>query len=352
MSLNNIDIKCLLFIAVCLFSASTVGQDSSAGNTAAAQNAAIAKKMGIAPHESLDSLALAPGQLTAMPTISGEKADSDTFTRELIRVQWRFNDPIDLYIIKPKGIVKPRVVFYLYGYPTETSRFRDESYCERITYGGVAAIGFVSAMTGHRYHDRPMKEWFVSELEESLTLSVHDVQMILSYLKQRGDLDLSGVGIFGQGSGGTIALLAASVDSRIRAVDVLDPWGDWPQWIAKSSLIPDTERSAYLKPSFLTSVAPLDPVKYLPKLTEQAIRLQYRSDDSVTPPEAAAKIASAAPSSAQVVHYASDKEMYQNTSGGRLFNWLKAQLQPDKGTSYSSTVHPSTAGTVSKELQQ
>lgn len=351
MVLNNIRAKFWLFLALYFFSVHVLGQDSPAANMAAAQNAEIAKKMGIAPHESLDSLALAPGQLTTKPPIPGEKADFDTFTRELVRVQWRLNDPIDLYIVKPKGVVKPQVVLYLYSYPTETSRFRDEGYCQRITSGGVAAIGFVSALTGQRYHDRPMKEWFVSELEESLTLSVHDVQMIISYLKQRGDLDMNDVGVFGQGSGGTIALLAASVDSRIRAVDVLDPWGDWSQWIAKSSLIPETERSAYLKPSFLASVASVDPVKYLPKLTQQAVRLQYRSDDSVTPAEVSAKIAAAAPSNAQIVHYASGKDMYVSTSGGRLFDWLKTQLK-EKGASYSSSVHSSAAGTVSQLPQQ
>ncbi len=54
-----------------------------------------------------------------------------------------------------------------------------------------------------------MKEWFVSELQESLVESTHDVQMIINYLSTRGDLDMDRVGMFGQGSGGAIAILAA-----------------------------------------------------------------------------------------------------------------------------------------------
>lgn len=351
MSVNGKILKILLCLVLSVFAINALGQESSTNKRTAAQSA-LAKKTGIAPHESLDSLALAPGQLTALPVITGEKSDFDKFTRELIQVQWRDNDPIDLYVIRPKGIARPRAVLYLYSYPTENNRFRDEGYCERITFGGVAAIGFVSALTGHRYHDRPMKEWFVSELPEALTLSVHDVQMVLDYLKQRGDLDLSDIGIFGQGSGATIAILAASVDSRIRKLDLLDAWGDWPVWMAKSSLVPDAERKAYLKPNFLASVAPLDPTRYLPKLTQQAIRLQYRSDDTVTPPGAAAKIAAAAPSGAQIVHYASAKEMYQATSGGRLFDWIKGQ---SKGTAKvapdPSSVRPSTADASSQQSQ-
>src|ERR1022692_4628664 len=76
--------------------------------------------------------------------------------------------------------------------------------------------GFVSALTGQRYHDRPMKEWFVSELPEALGSSVHDVQMILNYLADRNDLDMTRVGMYGQGSGGTIAILAASADPRLK----------------------------------------------------------------------------------------------------------------------------------------
>src|ERR1035441_1223230 len=49
----------------------------------------------------------------------------------------------------------------------------------------------------------------------SLALTVHDVQMVLNYLETRGDLDMSRVGMFGQGSGGAIAVLAAAADSRI-----------------------------------------------------------------------------------------------------------------------------------------
>jgi iron complex outermembrane receptor protein len=80
----------------------------------------------------------------------------------------------------------------------------------RATEGGFAAIGFVSALTGHRFHNRSMKEWFISELQEALGTSVHDVPMILNYLSTRGDLDMDNIGMFGQGSGGAIAILAAS----------------------------------------------------------------------------------------------------------------------------------------------
>src|SRR5208282_5119291 len=294
----------------------------------------VASQTGISTHpaignvEKWSSLSLAGSELHPEEPFVGEKDDLPQFTRELIQVKWRLGDPIDLYVIKPKGVVRPPVVLYLYSYPTENDRFRDDSYCVRITTDGFAAVGFVSALTGHRYHTRPMKEWFVSELQEALGSSVHDVQMILNYLSTRDDLDTSKVGMFGAGSGGTIAILAAAADSRIKAIDLLDPWGDWPEWMAKSEIIPDEERPNYVKPEFLKKVAPLDPVEWLPQLKSQHIRMQYVMDDEITPKAAKERIESALPSAAQFVRYDNAREFFGAVSGGRLFQWVKGQLRP------------------------
>ena len=173
------------------------------------------------------------------------------YTMELLQVQWRWGDPIDLYVMKPKGVKKPPVILYLYGYPTDTDIFRNEAYEELVTKNGFAAVGFVSALTGHRYHDRPMKEWFLSELQECLATSAHDVQMVLNYLAARDDLDMNRVGMFAQGSGASIAILASAVDPRIKVLEALDPWGDWPTWMATSPFVPEDERADYVKPEFL-----------------------------------------------------------------------------------------------------
>ena len=209
--------------------------------------------------EDWSSLSLANSELIPEPPLLGEKYDHPQFTRELLQVKWRQGDPIDLYVIRPKGVAHPPAILYLYSYPSETEVFRGDTYCANVTKGGFAAVGFVSALTGHRYTNRPMKEWFVSELQEALGSSVHDVQMILNYLATRGDLDMSRIGMFGVGSGGTIAILAAAADPRIKTIDVIDPWGDWPDWMAKSSLIPEVERPRYLTPEFLKKVAASGP---------------------------------------------------------------------------------------------
>jgi dienelactone hydrolase len=78
-------------------------------------------------------------------------------------------------------------------------------FCKRLVSKGFAVIGFVSSLTGQRYHDRSMKEWFVIELRENLSTAVHDVQTILNHLSRRPDPDILRVGIYGQRSEGSLS---------------------------------------------------------------------------------------------------------------------------------------------------
>lgn len=280
-------------------------------------------------NENLDSLSLEGSNLIPEKPVVGEKDETPEFTRELIQVRWRFADPIELYVIRPKGVEKPPIVLYLYSYPSETDRFRDDDYCRRATKGGFAAIGFVSELTGQRYHGRAMKHWFVSELQEALVTSTHDVQMILNYLSTRGDLNMDRVGMMGAGSGATIAILAASVEPRIRTLDLVDPWGDWPDWMAYSARIPDTERPNYIKPDFLKGVAPFDPIELLPKLKSLPVRLELVTDDITVPVSCQKKIESAAAQgSVQVIKFDTTKALLDASAGGKHFQWIKDQLAP------------------------
>jgi hypothetical protein len=229
--------------------------------------------------------------------------DYPGYTSELLQVQWRAGDPIDLYVMKPKGVKKPPVILYLYGYPTDTDVFRRDEYEELVTRNGCAAVGFVSALTGHRYHNRPLKQWFLSEMQESLATSAHDVQMVLNYLAARGDLDMNRVGMFAQGSGASIAILASAVDARIKVLEAIDPWGDWPAWMATSPFVPENERADYVKPEFLKKVATLEPLEWLPKIQAKKFRLDQEQFDTVTPKVIQEKLRAAAPAGASVMLY-------------------------------------------------
>jgi hypothetical protein len=277
--------------------------------------------------EDFTSPGLSGSNLKPVRALIGYVNDYPGYTVELTQVQWRWGDPLDLYVMKPKGISKPPVILYLYGYPSDTDRFKDERFQNSVTKDGFAAVGFVSALTGHRYHDRPMKEWFVSELQEYLATSAHDVQMVLNYLATRDDLDLTRVGMFAQGSGASIGILASAVDPRIRVLDTLDPWGAWPAWMTSSTLIPEEERAEYMKPEFLKKAAALEPVEWLPKIQAQKFRLQDAIFETNTPKSAKEKLRGAVPAAATVTIYKTPEEFNAIVRGKTELEWIQRELR-------------------------
>lgn len=285
--------------------------------------------------EDWNSPALSDSRLKSVRPLAGFVSETPRYTVELLQLQWRWGDPIDLYVMKPKGVKNPPVILYLYGFPTGTDVFRNDAYEELVTKDGFAAVGFVSALTGHRYHDRPMKEWFISDLQECLATSAHDVQMVLNYLGARGDLDMNRVGMFAQGSGASIAILASAVDPRIKVLEALDPWGDWPTWMATSPFVPDDERAEYVKPEFLKKVAGLDPVNWLPNIQAKKFRLDNELFETNTPQAAKEKLRAAVPAGTSVILYKTFQEFKPAFEGGKNLEWIQHELQllPESGAS-------------------
>ena len=285
--------------------------------------------------EDWTSPALTNSHFIPVRPLAGFVDDEPRYTVELLQLQWRWGDPLDLYVMKPKGVKKPPVILYLYSYPTDIDVFRNDAYEELVTKNGFAAVGFVSALTGHRYHDRPMKQWFLSELQECLATSAHDVQMVLNYLAARADLDMNRVGMFAQGSGASIAILASAVDPRIKVLEALDPWDDWPTWMATSPFVPEDERADYVKPEFLKKAAALEPVDWLPKIQAKKFRLDNELFETNTPKDAKEKLRAAAPAGASVLLYKNMEEFKVGFQDGKNLEWIQHELQslPEPGAS-------------------
>jgi hypothetical protein len=262
------------------------------------------------------------------------------YTVELLQLQWRWGDPIDVYVVKPKGVKNPPVILHLYGYPADTDPYKNEIFQTALIKDGFAAVGFVSALTGHRYHDRPMKEWFISELQECLATTAHDVQMILNYLATRGDLDMNRVAMFGQGSGASIAILASAVDPRIKVLDVLDPWGDWPAWMATSPFVPEDERAAYVKPEFLRKAAVLEPLDWMPKIQAKEFRFQQTVFETDTPKAVKEKLRSAVPAGTPVVIYNSLQEFKAAFPNSTNLDWIRRELKSLPESAVASEASP------------
>jgi len=265
--------------------------------------------------------------LIAEKPVVAEREELDSFYREMIRLKWRLADPVDIFLLRPKGVEKPPVVLFLYSFPQGIGRFREDSFCRSVIAHGYAVVGFESALTGERYRLRPMREWFVSELPEALACTTHDVQYILDYLETRSDLDTRRIGMFGQGSGATIALLAAAADSRIKAVDAVNPWCDFPQWITHTSHVTEDERPQLMKEEFLKRLEPLDPVRWIGRLSGRKVRLQIIGGQDKVPQSCLEKLAQSAPPNCEVLRYP-DPRAHQREDGHSPHHaWMAKHLK-------------------------
>jgi hypothetical protein len=325
------------------------------GRTAAQQDGASSGKKGetqvdinSAPRPEKENWGVLDDLKTGLVSTAVAELQRDEepgFVRQLLRVEWRLTDPIDVWVIRPKVAGKVPVILYLYGYPDAGEHFRDNGWCKRATADGFAAVGFVSALTDYRFRFRPLRQWFVSELAESVGTTVHDVQLLVNLLADRGDMEMDHVGLFGMGSGATIAILAAHADPRIKSLDLLDPWGDWPDWLKESPVVSDDERSKYLSPEFLKSVAGLDPVAYLPSLKTPGLRLQQTLSEPESPTVAKERIAASLPNPSQLVKYKNAQDLLKAWETSGLSGWLKQQMRlqsPNGGSGESAAANSRT----------
>jgi len=150
---------------------------------------------------------------------------------------------------------------------------------------------------------------------------------MIDYLETRDDLDTGRIGIFGQGSGGAISILAAAADHRIMAIDVMNPWGDWPDWLARSPVVPNEERADYTSAAFLEKVKPLDPLRWMDQLADRPFRVQETLFDEAVPDEVRRKMQEALPKTGQFASYADLNTYRANVSSdGRMLDWMQDQL--------------------------
>lgn len=341
-SWNNKKRATVLALAAALSSSVLTGQSTSPVQANAKQQTEIKQNQrnkksepkAFVYDEDFELLPLKRNSLKTDMAIIGEIDDKPglPYVRERWHLEWRPGDPIDVYILKPRGVEKPPVVLYLYSFPQDTDRFKTDSWGGYATGNGFAAVGFVSALTGHRLEHRPPRDDFFTQFPEAIGASVHDVQMILNFLETRREFDLARVGMFGQGSGGAIALLASAVDARIKAVDVLTPWGDWPTFIKESSFVPMEDRLVINTPAMLESMAKLDPVLWLPKVQAKSLRIQNVRKDGHMPDAAQERMEKAAPELAEINQYGDAAALVPASANGRLLDWIKNSLEPAGNT--------------------
>ncbi|MBA3882061.1 MAG: dienelactone hydrolase family protein [Chthoniobacterales bacterium] len=150
---------------------------------------------------------------------------------------------------------------------------------------------------------------------------VKELRRALDILLAQPNIDAQRVAYVGHDFGAMYGALAAAVDDRVRAFVFMAGTQSFGDWFLYGK--PKLEGEA--RQRFVDELAPLDPVRYLPKLKIPKL-LQFADDDEHVSKERADALAAAAQEPKTVRIYHAGHELNDEATRERI-EWLKQQLK-------------------------
>ncbi len=149
---------------------------------------------------------------------------------------------------------------------------------------------------------------------------VKELRHALDVLLSLPGVDPQRVAFVGHDFGAMYGVLAAASDTRIKVFVFMAGTQSFSDWFLYGK--PKLEGEERQK--FVDQLAPLDPIRYLPKL-KMRILLQFANDDEHVPKERADALAAAANDSKMVRFYSGKHELNEEATNERIA-WLKKEL--------------------------
>lgn len=216
------------------------------------------------------------------------------------------------------GSASPAVLFvHWYGPPEPTSN-RTQFIPDGIA---LAGLGITSLLI-----DTP---WSVPEYFKTRTRAedyarsvrqVRDLRRALDVLVSQPGIDAARVAYVGHDFGAMYGTLAAAHDPRITHVVFMAGTASFSDWFLYGP--PALEGDA--RDRFVKELAPLDPVRWLPRLRGPLL-MQFADNDEHVPAKRRELLAAAAPAGADVRVYKAGHELNTEATRDRLA-WLRQQL--------------------------
>jgi cephalosporin-C deacetylase-like acetyl esterase len=214
---------------------------------------------------------------------------------------------------------RPAVLFVHWYEPPRPTSNRTEFLAEAVD---LAALGVTSLLI-----DAPWasERWFPTrDSEKDYDFSVQqvkDLRRALDVLLAQPGIDKTRVALVGHDFGAMYGALAAAADPRVAAFIYMAGTRSFSDWFL---FAPKREGAA--KDAFVATLAPLDPIKYLPKIAPRPILLQFGTKDQFVKNEAATAMADAIMGPKTVKTYDFEHELTYQARLDRLA-WLKEQLK-------------------------
>jgi len=225
---------------------------------------------------------------------------------------------------KMSSAARPAILFvHWFGPPAPTSN-RTQFIPDAIELGKEDAVSLLidTPWSDSEYFEKRTRDGDYARSVQQ----VKDLRRALDVLRSRPSVDQARVAFVGHDFGAMYGVLAASVDPRVRAFVFMAGTRSFSDWF----LYGPPKLTGGAKESFIAELAPLDPIRYLPRL-KTPILLQFGDRDFHVSNERAKALAEAAPEPKTVLTYATEHELNEEATRDRIA-WLKKQLmnKPDR----------------------
>ncbi|MGI8819542.1 MAG: alpha/beta hydrolase family protein [Chthoniobacterales bacterium] len=214
---------------------------------------------------------------------------------------------------------RPAVLFvHWYGPPAASSN-RSQFLPDAIELAKAGAVSLLIDTPWSRpeyFQERKREDDFARSVEQ-----VKDLRRALDVLVSQPNVDRQCVAYVGHDFGAMYGALAAAADLRVRFFVFIAGTQSFSDWFLYGPKPPEDVRQ-----KFIEEMAPLDPIRYLPKI-QGPVLLQFADHDEHVTKERAEALAAAAPEPKAVRVYHSDHEIRNDTARRDRLAWLKENLK-------------------------
>ncbi len=213
---------------------------------------------------------------------------------------------------------RPAILFVHWYEPPNPTSNRTEFVPDAME---LAASGVVSLLM-----DTPWSEpsWFPkrdgNKDYETSVGQVKELRRALDVLLEQPGIDRRRVALVGHDFGAMFGALAVAVDPRPTHFVYMAGTAKFTDWYLFTP-----KREGADRESFVARLAPLDPVKFLPKIAPRPVLLQFATSDKFVSKEAAAALANAAAEPKAVKYYDAQHALNAEATRDRQA-WLRQQL--------------------------
>ncbi len=214
--------------------------------------------------------------------------------------------------------LRPAILFvHWYGPPAPTSN-RTQFIPDAIELAKGGAVSLLIDTPWSRpeyFRERKREGDYARSVQQ-----VKDLRRALDVLMSLPRIDPARIAYVGHDFGAMYGTLAVAADTRVKAFVFMAGTQSFSDWFLYGPKPPED-----VKRKFIAELAPLDPIKYLPKL-KMPILLQFANDDEHVSQARAEALAAAANEPKTVRTYEAQHELNDAATRERIA-WLQKQLK-------------------------